>query len=137
MDKDKLAQYLVLQKEINDIQDKIKNSKDIIVTDMVQASNPDFPYQEIHREIKGIAADNKAKRRLYRILKDRLEKARSAKYEIEEFINSIDDSYVRYIFEKRYIDGWSWVKISHELGSLHESYARKIHDRWIKHTWQV
>lgn len=134
MDKDKLAQYLVLQKEIADINFKINCSKDIVVTDIVQASNPDFPYQEIHKEIKGIAYINKQKRKLYKILNERLKEARNAKLDIEEFINTIDDSYVRYIFEKRYIDGWSWVKISHELGSTHESYARKIHDRYLKRT---
>ncbi|MET3616610.1 hypothetical protein ABID14_000230 [Peptoniphilus olsenii] len=131
MDKDKLAQYLVLQKEIADINFKINCCKDIVVTDITKGSNTEHPYQEIHIPITGVV-ENKQKRKLYRILKDRLEKARDIRLEIEDFISGIDDSLTRYIFEKRYIDGWSWVKISKALGSTHESYARMIHNRFLK-----
>lgn len=131
MNREKLMQYLVLRKEIDDLSEKIKKAKDNTVTDIVKASNPEFPYQEIHKEIQGLSY-SKHKKKLYKVLKNRLIKAKKAKVEIEEYISGIDDSYVRYIFEKRYIDGWSWQKISRELGSPHESYARKIHDRYLK-----
>lgn len=132
MNREKLMQYLVLRKEIDDLSEKIKKAKDTTVTDIVKASNPEFPYQEIHKEIQGISY-SKHKKKLYKVLKSRLIQAKKAKVEIEEYISSIDDSYVRYIFEKRYIDGWSWQKISRELGSSNESYARMIHNRYLKY----
>ncbi|UHR03280.1 hypothetical protein LV469_03030 [Peptoniphilus sp. GNH] len=130
MDREKLTQYLVLKKEIEDISEKIKKEKDVTVTDIVRASNSEFPYQEIHKRIEGLSY-SRHKKKLYKVLKSRLIQAKKAKVEIEEYIGGIDDSYVRYIFEKRYIDGWSWQKISGELGSPHESYARMIHNRFL------
>ena len=131
MNREKLMQYLVLKKEIDDLSDKIKKAKDNTVTDIVKASNPEFPYQEIHKEIQGLSY-SRHKNKLYKVLKSRLIQAKKAKVEIEEYISGIDDSYVRYIFEKRYIDGWSWQKISGELGSSNESYARMIHNRYLE-----
>ncbi|MDU2503181.1 MAG: hypothetical protein E7D08_02930 [Peptoniphilus harei] len=51
--------------------------------------------------------------------------------EIEEFIEGIEDSRTRLVFQLRYIEGKSWVYISRQLGSTNESYARMIHNRYL------
>lgn len=130
MNKKNLSQYVALKKEIEDLSKKIKNCKDEIVTDSVRGSNLNFPYQEITSQIIGIS-QNKHKRKLYRILNKRLEQSRNLKLEIENYISSIPDSQIRYIFEKRYIDGWSWSRISRELGKYYSDYARIKHDRFL------
>lgn len=131
MDKKVLSQYMTLLKEIEDLSLKIENCKDEIVSDSVKGSNANFPYQEITTQIIGVA-ENKHKRKLYKILNKRLEKSKNLKLEIENYITGINDSQMRYIFEKRYIDGLDWLSISQELGSRHESYARNLHDRYLK-----
>ena len=135
MNKKHLQQYLALIKEIEDLNKKIDRCKDEIVTDSVRGSNSNFPYQEITAQIIGIS-ENKHKRKLYKILNKRLEQSRSLKLEIEDYIASIEDSQIRYIFEKRYIDGLDWLSISQDLGSRHESYARNLHDRYLKR-WAI
>lgn len=131
MDKKVLSQYMALLKEIDDLSLKIKNCKDEIVSDSVKGSNANFPYQETTTQIIGIT-ENKHRRKLYKILNKRLEKSKNLKLEIENYITGINDSQMRYIFEKRYIDGLDWLSISQELGSRHESYARNLHDRYLK-----
>lgn len=131
MDKKVLSQYMALLKEIEDLNFKIESCKDGIVSDSVKGSNSSFPYQEITTQIIGIS-ENKHRRKLYKILNKRLEQARDSRLSIEKFISEIDDSQMRYIFEKRYIDGWSWNKISKELGKYYGDYARVKHDRFLK-----
>lgn len=131
MDKKVLSQYMALLKEIEDLNFKIENCKDEIVADSVKSSNASFPYQKITTQIIGIS-ENKHRKKLYKILNKRLEQARDSRLSIEKFINEIDDSQMRYIFEKRYIDGWSWNKISRELGKYYGDYARVKHDRFLK-----
>ena len=131
MDKKSLSQYLALKKEIEDLNIKIENCKSEVVVDSVKGSNSVFPYQEIPIQLIGIG-ENKHKRKLYKILNKRLEQARDTKLEIESYIASIDDSQMRYIFEKRYIDGWNWNKISRELGKYYGDYARIKHDRFLQ-----
>ncbi|WP_071026011.1 hypothetical protein [Peptoniphilus raoultii] len=131
MDKKVLSQYMALLKEIEDLSLKIENCKDEIVADSVKSSNANFPYQEITTQIIGIS-ENKHRRKLYKILNKRLEQARDSRLSIEKFISEIDDSQMRYIFGKRYIDGWSWNKISKELGKYYGDYARVKHDRFLK-----
>lgn len=64
----------------------------------------------------------------------RIRRCKKLRLEIEEFIEGIEDSRTRLIFELRYIHGKSWVYISNKLGSSNESYARKSHDRYLNNT---
>lgn len=130
MNKETLAQYRDLRREIEHLEKRLKKM-DRIVTDKVKASNSDFPYQPIHVTIQGRSAEYT---RLEGILRRRQSKCRRMALEVEEFIAGIEDSRTRMVFERRHIDGWSWQKISRSMGSADESYARKIHDRYIPNT---
>lgn len=130
MDKDKLMQYQFLKKEIKELETKIEKLQNEVVFDTVEMSNPFFPYELKHKKIYGINSSKINK--LHRVLIYRKNKCEKLRLEIEEFIAGIDDSRTRMIFTMRYIDGYSWVKISRVLGSKNESYARNIHNRFLK-----
>lgn len=66
-----------------------------------------------------------------RATRSRLERCIILRHDIEKFIAGIDDSRTRMVFERRYIDGWSWLKISMSMGGTGESYSRNIHDRYL------
>lgn len=52
--------------------------------------------------------------------------------DMQEYINSIDDSETRRIFTMHYINGWTWQKIAFNINSYDESYPRKKHERYLK-----
>jgi len=52
--------------------------------------------------------------------------------DMQEYINSIDDSETRRIFTLHYINGWSWQKVAFGVNGYDESYPRKKHDRYLK-----
>lgn len=63
---------------------------------------------------------------------DRKSKCEDMKLEIEKFISNIPDSRTRRVFQYRYIDGLSWLQIAMRMNKVHESYPRKIHDRYLE-----
>lgn len=131
MDKEQLLQYRILKLEIEDLEDKLQNVKNKLVMDKVQASAIEYPYNLYSLKICGLEEDAYTQR-LQLLLRRRIRKCKRARLEIEEYIDGIKDSRMRYIFTKRYIDGWTWIKISMRLGSSNEAYARLLHDRFLK-----
>ena len=69
---------------------------------------------------------------LRNILKEREEIALEQRIQIEMFINNIEESDIRQIFEYRYIDNLTWIEIQVEMKYKHEDTARKKHDRYLK-----
>lgn len=136
MNQKTLIQYQNLVKEIEELKNRIsevqKLSSAQVVKDSVSGSNPHFPYQKNIFAIEGIEQTNS---RQQKILQKRIERCERLKLEIEEFIDTIEDSKTRRVFWLRYIHGYSWERVSRALGGWDESYARKIHDRWwLKNT---
>lgn len=131
MDKEQLLQYSILKLEIEDLEDKLQNVKTKLVMDKVQASAIEYPYNLYSLKICGLEEDAYTQK-LQLMLRRRIRKCKKARLEIEEYIDGIKDSRMRYIFTKRYIDGWTWVKISMRLGSTNESYSRLLHDRFLR-----
>lgn len=127
MDKETLENYKYLKKEIRQLERRISRLH-APLSDRVMASNTEFPYQPIHVRIEGVDIKKQA---LEGILRKRLAACLDETIRIEDFISSIEDSRVRMIFQRRYVDGWTWVKISIMLGSNDEAYARKIHNRYL------
>jgi hypothetical protein len=129
LDRQTLNQYNSLKKEIKYLTEKIKRLEHkSIVKDSVTGSSCKYPYSERSFSISGIPII--PSRELKR-LRSRESEAYTLKCEIEKFIDNIDDSQVRMIFEMRYFDCKSWGYISMQLGSCHESYSRKIHDKYL------
>lgn len=135
MDKEQLLQYRILKLEIEDLEDKLQNVKTKLVMDKVQASAIEYPYNLYSLKICGLEEDAYTQK-LQLMLRRRIRKCKKARLEIEEYIDGIKDSRMRYIFTKRYIDGWTWVKISMRLGSTNEAYARLLHNRFLR-SWTI
>lgn len=127
MERETLAQYRDLKREIKHLERRIRRLK-TTVTDSVRASNAEFPYQEIHVTIEGEVSP---KTELERILALRIRQCQSMALAIERFITEIEDSRTRQIFELRYIYGWTWERISGVLGAANESYARNLHNKFL------
>lgn len=130
MTKKELLQYRYLLIEIKELENKIKNYEGKIVTDKVQSSQREFPYTQYELKIQGVE-DSLYIKKLREKLFCRIEKCKKLKVDIENFINNIEDSRTRLVFQLRYVEGWSWLKISLKLGSHDESYSRKIHNRFL------
>ena len=128
MDKKELKQYRSLVSEIKELEEQLESSKKI-TKDRVKGSSPDFPYIYQYIEIEGINSSKYFE--LEKLLKNKLNELITKRLEIEKFILDIDDSIIRRIFYMRYIKGYTWLKISMQLGSCDESYSRKLHDRYI------
>lgn len=128
MERETLAQYRDLKREIEHLEQRIQRLKTTVI-DSVRASNAEFPYQEIHVTIEGEVSP---KKELENILALRSRQCQAMALSIERFIADIDDSRIRQIFELRYIEGWTWEKISECLGATNESYARKLHNKFLE-----
>lgn len=126
-----MSQYHCLKREIKLLSERL-NNLDAEVTDTVVGSNNSFPFQKIHITIRGKETQTDYTTALKKLLTQRLNKSVDSLYKIESFISTIEDDRARYVFTRRYIDKASWKLISVEMGSSDESYARKIHDRYIK-----
>lgn len=134
MRKDQLLQYRSLVKEIKELNkriEKLREKSKTVVSDKVKGSNIEYPYQELDIRIYGVSNEKEHLEKLEQILNRRLGSCNRLRIQIEDYISGIKDSRIRLIFEKRYLQGWSWQKISIFLGSNDESYARKIHDRYL------
>lgn len=130
MTKKELLQYRYLLIEIKELENKIKNYEGKIVTDKVQSSQREFPYTQYELKIQGVE-DSLYIKKLREKLFYRIEKCKKLKVDIENFINNIEDSRTRLVFQLRYVEGKSWAYISRQLGSSNESYARMIHNRYL------
>ena len=127
MERAELDQYRDLCREIKYLENKIKQlPKEVSI---VKGSSPYFPYLERRSRVEGPGREEKA---LRKVLYQRRARCLEMKHRIYHFIDTIEDSRTRLVFELRYIDGWSWQKISMYMGSTSESYARMIHNRYFK-----
>lgn len=133
MTKEQLGQYKCLCLEIKELENRLNNLKRQEVSDKVIASASDFPYNQYELKIKGYEDDKYIEKIRVRLIR-RIRRCKKLRLEIEEFIEGIEDSRTRLVFQLRYIEGWSWQRISLKLGSGDESYSRKIHGRFLKNT---
>lgn len=53
---------------------------------------------------------------LKQVIEDKLKRCYAEYNKIMEYINGVDDSYIRQIMTLRYIHGMSWQKIAHQMG---------------------
>ena len=65
------------------------------------------------RAMKMISIIEKIRARLIR----RIRRCKKLRLEIEEFIEGIEDSRTRLVFQLRYLEGKSWIYISRQLRS--------------------
>lgn len=129
MDKNTLMQYCDLKREIKKLEKRIERlqQQSEIVSDVVQNG-----YKR-HAVISGYDLKRSEKlHKLEEIIKIRYDKALAMQTQIENFINTIQRSDIRQIFEHRYIEDMNWVQIQIEMEYEHEDTARRKHDRFLR-----
>lgn len=132
MTKEELGQYKSLKREIESLEKKLdklydKSQEVPVIAGKVSASSKDFPYTPYRVSVlmdEPKVADEL--NRLIRIREQRLAKCRKLLREIEEFIDRIEDSETRMIFQYRYIDGMKLIKISDEIGLDRSVIGKRI-----------
>lgn len=120
--KKELEQYGSLKKEVESLESKLDKLYDKrldvpIVAGKVTASSKDFPFTEYRVGV--LMDDPKISEDLGRLIRsraNRLKKCRELIIEIEQFINEIEDSMIRQIFEKRYIEGLKVREVADDVG---------------------
>ena len=135
-----LLQYIDLKQEYKDLEEKIKKLEKNIETienekviDKVKGGLGGIQ----HFRIEGIAKPeyDKKKALLY-VRKSRLKsteiKILESINEIEEFLDTIDDSHIRRIINYRVIDGLSWGKVAKKMGGGNtEDSVKKMFYRFL------
>lgn len=134
--KQKLSQYIDIREEIKMLEkriEKLEKSARDIVSDVVDDTTSSFPIIQVHTKIQGTDIKTIHKLdKLKAILNERYDKLLKVKIEVEEFIDTIPTSRLRRIYEYRYLDGYSWIKISQLIGSKStEDSIRMEHDRFL------
>lgn len=127
MTKKELEQYRSICAEIEEINAKLTEET---VHGAVRGSDSEFPYTEHIMSVHGITHTNDNIRLL-----SRLRNLKAQKQATEHYIDSIDDSLTRRIFEYRYTVGkrkLSWQFIAFKIGAYDEQYPRRIHNKYLK-----
>lgn len=121
---EQLKQYRSICAEIEEKNMELNES---ISRDTVRGSDAEFPYIQHTIEIAGVI-DNK------RIV-NRLSVLKKSKENIEKYIDSIEDSLTRRIFEYRYLKGkvmLSWQAVAFKIGGGNTAdSARMLHNRYL------
>ena len=135
--KECLVQFCDIELEIQDLQNKIKKLEprcNETISDSVETTTKTFPVIMTHCKIFG--NDKKLLNKLEYLkglLEERYNKQLDLHIKLEEFINNMPTSRLRRIFEYRYINQYSWVKVARLIGGdSTEGSIRKEHDRYLK-----
>ena len=132
MDRKRLNQYIALQREIPKLKKDIqkleeKLSQVPVVAGKVTKSSDEFPFIEEHVsvEMEEPKAATEIKKQI-RLKEQRMEQAERDKTEIEQFINEIEDSNDRLIFDMVYLQGMSVQKVADEIGYTKGRISQKV-----------
>lgn len=137
-----LLQYIDLVQEKEEIQKRINNlnkrldriNKGGNAKDAVKGGNGGW--QTFHIEGFPVADEDEARYLLnknIRLLRQREHDLMEKVVEVEEFLNTLDDSRMRRMITKRYIERKSWVQIANEMGITYtEDSCKKQMERFLK-----
>lgn len=133
--KKELSQYSDIKKEIKELEAKIEKIKKTDKTvDVVEGSSDKFPFVKKHFKIEHIdKVKSDSLKMYYSVLQNRYDRLLVAQTRLEEFFDTLPTSRLRRIFEYRYIEKFSWVKIARLIGgSATSDSVRMEHDRFLQ-----
>lgn len=138
--KDCLTQYCDTKEEIQELEKKIQKLENSYkVADIVDTSSAIFPYTQKTLKIESI--DYIKQKRIYSykdLLKARYDRLLEQQIKVEEFIDKLPTSRLRQIFENKYFNGYSYVKIAMIINKnkkgnyVTAESIRKEHDRFLE-----
>lgn len=138
-----LEQYGDIRLEIKDLERRITDHKRQIkllesetMCDVVKDSKTDLRYGTIR--VEGIAEQKIS--RQWELIHRKMEQLQKYKkkledmaFEVEDFIETMEDSNTRRIARYRYIDGYTWIKVAICMGpGYSDDYCRHIFNRYFK-----
>ena len=129
MTKEQLKKYRTLKAELIDIEADIKAKT---VHDSVQRSKREFPYTFGHYHIEGVP-DEGALDENYDLL-IRKSNIKAQIREIEKFVNGIEDSTTKYIFEMKFLRNHTNQYIATKINKRDEGTVRKIITKYLKNS---
>ena len=124
----KLKAYRSICREIAE---KKVERKSRMLHSAVRGSDSEFPYIQHTISIDGLDVTEENDRLL-----ERIRELEQQKKEVEDFVDQIEDSLTRRIFEYRYIQGdykpdWRWIAAKVQGGNTPDG-VRMIHARYLK-----
>ena len=103
-----------LRKEYKDLDNRLKEEENKVLTDNVRGSSTEFPYTSRSVTVEGIQDSNKLKK--YRkMMKDKKRKIGQQILDFEYELNHIDKSEIRLLLRYKYIDGLTNYEIAHKM----------------------
>lgn len=137
-----LEQYISLKAEIKEIESRIQRLQGKLqrINDegnvRYAVKGGDGGQQTFHIEGFPVAEEDEAKYLLsknIRLLEDRRAKAAEQVVEVEQYINTIEDSRMRRMITLRYLDNLSWWKVADRMGKGYtEDSCKKQMERFLK-----
>lgn len=135
MNKSELFQLKHLSKEIEYLKKQLELAEYQVearqTTDSVVGSSPTFPYVQHVIKISGVdEKDYELKvRRLKNNLRRRIDGLMDKVAEMQEYIESVEDSETRLILQCRFINGLTWEQLEAETG-IPMTTAKRKYRRW-------
>lgn len=137
-----LLQYIDLVQEREEIQKRINNlnrrleriNQEGNVKDAVKGGNGGW--QTFHVEGFPVADEDETRYLLnknIRLLRQREHEIGEKVIKVEKFLNTLDDSRMRRMITKRYIEGKRWYQVANEMGDKYtEDSCQKQMERFLK-----
>lgn len=137
-----LSQYIDLLQERKELQNRIDKlqlklqriNEEGNVRDAVRGGNGGL--QTFHIDGFPIVEEDETKYLLHknmRLLKQRETDIQEKLVEVESYLNSLDDSRMRRMITKRYIEGKKWSQVAIEMGKRYsEESCQKQMERFLK-----
>lgn len=123
-----LSQLYWLKKEIEYDKKRLKQLEIVDVVD-VQASKltgmpytPPLIYDQMAEKVVTIVA---FKEELQEALQEAIKRSRTEELKIMNYINSIDDSFIRLIFKLRFVDCKTWWQVAWDVGGGNTNHTVK------------
>lgn len=136
MTKERLKNYIFLNGELKDLEmqrERLEKQLSNTVSDIVKGSSSEFPYTQRTMKISG--QDTKKQKKIYNLIDridEQIDKINTERQYIMHWIDTITESRMRRLMRYKYIENYSWVKISFKLNYSSADAARMAHDRFIK-----
>ena len=124
MTKEQLKKYRTLKAELADLELDIKSKT---LHDSVRKSKKDFPWTLGNDHIEGVPDED------YDLLA-RKSDLKAQIREIEKFVNGIEDSTTKYIFEMKFLRNHTNQYIATKINKRDEGTVRKIITKYLKNS---
>ena len=129
MTKEQLEQYTSIKEEIKELEAELDKRKSP-VSDIVTGSMEDYPYTQHSVTVRGLSSNTYLLDLKLAYKKKELELQR---LEIENFLDSVQDSKIRRIIRLKYIKGKTWPQIARKMDKhISGDSVRKIVERFLE-----